>query len=519
MQEAQLLHREGKLADAAARYEQILQSDRKNLPALFGLATVRCQQGRLEDGIEIARRLVKAEPKYAAAHNLIGLAQQRLGRHEVALNQFDRAVAADPKFADGWINRGNVLQGLGRFPQAIESFGRAVALDPHSTSALYARGLAQLLADRDEDALADLSAAISANPSFAMALVNRGFVFNRLARFDEAFADIDRALALAPDNADVRYHAALVQLLHAKWQEGWRNFEARLTAPSLNSARMFVPPPFPRWRGEAPDDHWLVLFTEQGRGDVIQFARFATERARAGYRVAIATQPAYASMFAGVAGIERVITDVAELATLGTLRWDMLVSIAGALGVTPENTPADVPYIEPDAARLAAWGARLGPGLKVGISWQGSPGYVHDKGRSIPLAAFASLAAIPGVRLISLQKRPGVEQIDAVPFGAQIEQVLDVADTGDGAFLDTAALTASLDLIVSSDSMNAHLAGALGRPAFIALRRVPDWRWLTDREDCPWYPTARLFRQTSEGDWAGVFARIAEAVAQAAQRP
>jgi tetratricopeptide (TPR) repeat protein len=519
MQEAAQLHRRGDLAAAAARYEQILAVERKHRPALFGLATVRCQQGRFEDGIELARRIVKAEPKFAPAYNLIALAQQRLGRLEVALNQFDRAVAADPSFGEGWINRGRVFQSLGRHSQAIESFGRAVTLDPRNAGALYARGMALLLADRDEDALADLSAAIAANPGFAMAVVNRGFVLNRLARFDEALADIARALALAPDDDDVRYHASLVQLLHGRWQEGWRNFEARLTAPSLNSARMFVPPPFPRWRGEPSDDHWLVLFTEQGRGDVIQFARFASERARAGYRVAIATQPAYASMFAGVAGIERVITDIAELATLGPLRWDMLVSMAGALGVTPENTPVDVPYLAPDDARIGTWKARLGPGYKVGISWQGSPGYVHDKGRSIPLAAFAPLAAVPDIRLISLQKRPGAEQIANVPFGAQIEQVLDAADTSDDAFADTAALTASLDLIVSSDSMNAHLAGALGRPAFIALRRVPDWRWLTEREDCPWYPTAHLFRQTSEGDWAGVFARIAEAVAQAAPRP
>jgi len=196
----------------------------------------------------------------------------------------------------------------------------------------------------------------------------------------------------------------------------------------------------------------------------------------------------------------------------------MLVSVAGLLGVTPDTLPAPVRYLVPDRERVDAWRARLGPGRKVGLSWQGSPTFVHDKGRSIPLAAFAPLAEIPDIRLISLQKRPGAEQIADVAFGARIEQVLDASDTGEEAFRDTAALAASLDLIVASDSMNAHLAGALGRPTCLALRRVPDWRWLLGRDDCPWYPTMRLFRQTVEGDWQDVFGRIATAIRAEAGR-
>jgi tetratricopeptide (TPR) repeat protein len=519
LQEAAQLHRRGDLAAAAVRYEQVLALEKKNRGALFGLATIHCQQGRFDAGIELARRIVKAEPKFAAAHNLIGLAQHKLGRVELALNHFDRAVAADPRLADAWINRAHALLGLGRPDQAIESFDQAVALGARKAEVHYARGGALLFADRDHEALEDLTTATTLNAGHAPAWASRAFLLNRLGRFDEALADVARALQLAPNDPDVRYHAALVQLLHGEWREGWANFDARLTAPSLNSARTFVPPPFPRWRGEPPDDHLLVLFTEQGRGDVIQFARFTAELANTGRRVAIATQPAYASIFAGVEGIERVITDVDELATLGPLRWDMLVSVAGATGVTPETVPAAVPYLKPDPARRAAWEARLGPGFKVGISWQGSPTFVLDKGRSIPLSAFAPLAEVPGIRLISLQKRPGAEQIATVPFGRRVEEVLDVADTGADAFLDTAALVACLDLVVASDSMNAHLAGALGRPTFVALRRVPDWRWLLGRDDCPWYPTARLFRQTTEGDWRRVFARIAEAAAQVARRP
>lgn len=515
MQEAIALHRRGELAAAAARYEQVLAAEKKNLDALYFLASIHCQQGRLAEGVELARRALKIEPKFAPAHDLIGVAQLGLGRNELALNHFDRAVAANPAFAEAWFNRARVLLSLNRRAQAVESFDKAIALNPDHMLARYGRGVALMFDDRNTQALSDFSAAIGLDPRFPLAHAYRGYLLNRLGRFDEAFTDLGRALELAPQDDDVRYHAALVELLHGRWREGWPKYDARLTARSLDADRRFIPPAFPRWQGEPLGGDLLILFTEQGRGDVIQFVRFAAELAKTN-RVAIATQPAYASMFASVAGIERIITDTLELEKLAPLRWQMLVSVPGVLGVMPDTVPASVPYLAADPQRAAAWKARLGPGFKVGISWQGSPAFVHDKGRSIPLAAFAPLAELPNVRLISLQKRPGAEQIATVPFRDRIEQVLDVADTSETAFLDTTALVANLDLVVSSDSMNAHLAGALRRPAYIALRQIPDWRWLLGREDCPWYPTARLFRQTRDGDWGDVFARIAAAAREAA---
>jgi tetratricopeptide (TPR) repeat protein len=516
MQEATSLHRQGQLAEAAARYEEVLAHEKRNTDALFLLATVHCQQGRLSDGIEAARKAIRIDPKYAPAYNLMGVAQQELGRSELALNSFDRAVAADPKFAEAWFNRALHLLTLGRRAHAIESFDRSVVLNPDHALARHGRGTALMLEDRNEAALADLTAAVALDPSLPQALANRGYLLNRIGRFEEATADLERALALAPHDDEVRYHAALVELLHGRWREGFARYDARLRAQSLDATRTFVPPPYPRWNGEPPDGNPLVLLTEQGRGDAIQFVRFAMELSNAGHRVAIATQPAYASMFSNIAGIERIIVDMDELASLAPLRWQMLASVPGCLGITPESIPASVPYITPDPARRAAWQKKLGGGFKIGISWQGSPTFVHDRGRSIPLAVFAPLADVPDIRLISLQKRPGAEQIAVVPFRGRIEQVLDASDTGDAAFLDTSALVDTLDLVVTSDSMNAHLAGALGKPTFIALRKSPDWRWLLGREDCPWYPSARLFRQTTDGDWQDVFRRIAVAASEAA---
>jgi tetratricopeptide (TPR) repeat protein len=512
MQEASLLHQRGELAEAALRYERVLAAEKRNLNALYFLATIRCQQGALDEGIELARKALKIEPKLGPAHNLIGMAQQQRGKNELALSHYDRAVGANRDLFEAWLNRARLQVTLGRRKEAIESFDRAVALRPDHALARLGRGTALMIGDRDADALRDFDAAVAAEPGLAPALANRGYLLNRLGRFEEAFADLTRAVALAPDDDDVRYHASLVELLHGRWREGFPKYESRLTAPSLDYSRKFIAPSCPRWNGEPPGDYLLVLFTEQGRGDVVQFARFATVLARKGYRVAIATQPAYASMLEGVGGIAEIITDTRVLPELGPQRWQMLMSVPGVLGVTPAAVPAVVPYLGPAAQHRAAWRERLGDGFKVGISWQGSPAFVHDKGRSIPLGAFAPLAEIPDIRLISLQKRPGAEQVGGAPFGTRIETLLDPSDMSDEAFSDTSAVIANLDLVVASDSMIAHLAGALGRPAFVALRQIPDWRWLLGRDDCPWYPASRLFRQTTDGDWQTVFGRIATAV-------
>jgi tetratricopeptide (TPR) repeat protein len=519
MQEAALLHQRGELAEAALRYERVLTLEKRNLNALYFLAMIRCQQGALDEGIELARKALKIEPKLGPAHNLIGMAQQQRGKYELALSHFDRAVASNRDLFEAWLNRARLQVTLGRRRQAIESFDRAIALRPEHAPARLGRGTALMFDDRDAEALSDFNAAVAAAPGLAQALASRGYLLNRLGRFEEAFADLARALALAGDDDDVRYHASLVELLHGRWREGFPRYESRLTAPSLDTARKFIAPACPRWNGEPPGDYLLVLFTEQGRGDVVQFARFATVLADKGYRVAIATQPAYASMLEGVSGIARIITDTSVLPELGPQRWRMLMSVPGVLGITPDTIPASVPYLGPPAQHIAAWRERLGPGFKVGISWQGSPAFVHDKGRSIPLGAFAPLAGIPDIRLISLQKHPGAEQIAGAPFGTRIETPLNAADVSDHAFSDTSAVIANLDLIVASDSMIAHLAGALGRPAFVALRQVPDWRWLLGRDDCPWYPTARLFRQTTDGDWQSVFTRIAAALRALTAQP
>jgi hypothetical protein len=268
----------------------------------------------------------------------------------------------------------------------------------------------------------------------------------------------------------------------------------------------------PPWDGSPLAGRAIVLLGEQGLGDVLQFVRFAKLVEQRGGRVVLQSPPALVKLLTGCPGVDSIITpDVplpADLATDQAIEAS-LMSLPAIFGCSQESLPNANPYLQLDAARTVAWAERLAsyPGLKVGIAWQGNPNYRGDRFRSIPLSAFAPLAAVPGVTLISLQKGSGVEQIGSVPFDLR---TLPEPVDADGPFLDTAAAMMHFDLIVTSDTSIAHLAGALGRPTWLALAEVPEWRWMLERSDTPWYPSMRLFRQTTSGDWAGVFAQMAE---------
>jgi hypothetical protein len=301
-----------------------------------------------------------------------------------------------------------------------------------------------------------------------------------------------------------------VQLLTCDWDEGFRNYEyrAKTKRPAYQSL------PFPRWNGEPPSGERLLLAAEQGLGDAIHFSRFGPLLAARGHDVTILSFTALAPLLSRLEGV-KVVTSIAELEQDGRpLRWIPMMSIPGALGLTPTTIPAQVPYLQAEPARAAAWAHRLGPhGFKIGLAWHTA--VTRDwfgRKRSFPLALLDRIAAIPGVRLISLQKGAGLHEIAEVEFGDRIETLGEDFDAGPGAFLDSAAVMMSLDLVICCDTSIAHLAGALARPVFVALPFVGDWRWLRDRDDSPWYPTMRLFRQTKPAEWGDVLERITQAV-------
>jgi len=287
------------------------------------------------------------------------------------------------------------------------------------------------------------------------------------------------------------YNRALLLLLRGRNEEAWPGWEQRFAAGAI------PPPPFarPQWNGDDLGERALLVLPEQGLGDIIQFARYLPSiRGRVG--------------FAAPAKLQRLLSSNPAMPLAALPRYDVTAPLL-SLPARHAAKPAEPPYLFAEPDRTAAWRARIGEhGLRVGIAWQGFSGRFEDRGRSIPLHAFAPLAQ-PGVRLISLQKGEGEEQIAGAGFAIETFPKL---DDGPDAFLDTAAAMTALDLIVTSDTSIAHLAGALGRPVWVALRLVPDWRWLLDRSDSPWYPTMRLFRQSTDGDWDPVFAAMAQAL-------
>jgi tetratricopeptide (TPR) repeat protein len=530
-------HRQGDLKQAMERYSEVLRTDPANADALYYIAVVACQEGQFQQGAELARRAL-AKTASARAHNLLGRALEALGEPLEAIKNFDQAIAIDANFAEAHsnranilvkaelpeealtsferalaldpdsipdlINRGALLQDIGRHAEALTSYDKALALMPDDAGILMNRANALAMLERYDEAVTIYDAVIRRDPKLALAYAHKALAVKELGRLPEARKLFEQALTLAPDDHMTAYGLARLMLTMGDWSPAvWPLFERRASLPQP----AYAPLDYPRWNGEPPGDYRLVLLSEQGLGDTVQFARYAALLAGRGHPVTLLTQPVLAPLMRTLPGVERVVTADDELkGDSRPLRWLPLLSVAQALHLKPNAIPEQVPYLSAEPARVARFAGQLGAGgFKVGILWQGVT-------NATPLAAFAPLAEIAGVRLISLQKQEATREIDDVAFGVRVERPLDADDVGPEALLDTAALMANLDLIVTIESMPAHLAGALGRPVFMALRHTADWRWLTGREDTPWYPNVRLFRQGAERDWRAVFERVAAAV-------
>jgi tetratricopeptide (TPR) repeat protein len=535
----QSLHAIGQLAEAIASYDRALATEPKFALAHNNRADVLRAVGRMEAALDGYTRATQLRPDFAEAHAHRGSILAALGRFDDALAAYDRALAKQPELAGAWLGRANaafelgqhsealtaydkalalksdfvealvgrvhVCNALERFSDALEASDRALSLRPDLAEARLGRGIALANMGSHADALASFAQALALQPDMPHALYQTGIVQLECGELAQARANLERAALLAPDDDEIAFSLSQIQLLQGDWEQGFANFERR----SNPRRPAYTPLPWPRWSGEPPGDYRLVLLTEQGLGDIVQFSRYATLLASRGYPVALLAHEDMALLLRGLDGVE-IVASPEELARdPRPVRWLPLMSVMQQLHLTPESIPAQAPYLAADGARAAAWRERLGSAaFRIGIAWQGRM-EGRRAARAAPLSAFAPLAEIPGVRLISLQKTPGSVQIADVAFGDRIEQPLSDTDFSRDALPDIAAVIANLDLVVSIDTMSAHLAGALGRPVFVALRRVADWRWLLDRDDSPWYPSMRLFRQSREGEWGEVFSRIA----------
>ncbi len=457
-------------------------------------------------GHTAALRDQDANLREATAIGNRGLALLAANRAAEALDAFQQASVLRPGNPALLYNIGVALQALGRFEEAVAAYDTTLAQAPGFAAALINQAAALVQLDRAAAALESCRAALVLQPGNAEAQCNAGQAFMALGRYHDAELIFRDILARVPGYELVHVNLAHALLATGRMAEAWPHYEQRHgLAPA---ARPAFETSF--WHGEALGGRTLLIHSDQGFGDTIQLIRFlplATERAGAG-KVVVEVQPALARL------LRRTVAGAAVVARGEALPpFDLqvpMMSLPGVFGTTLETIPGGIPYLAADAARSVAWRQRLAalPGLKVGLVWAGNSllgqDMYLDRKRSLPLSALAPLAAVPGVSFVSLQKGGPAVQAKTPPAGMVLHDV--TAELAD--FDDTAALVEALDLVISVDTAVAHLAGALGKPVWLLNRFNTCWRWLLDRSDSPWYPTMRLFRQATPGDWSHVAAAV-----------
>ena len=492
-----------RLTEALASYDRALDLRPSDVEACLGRGACLMDLGRPAEALASYDRVVALVPDHPQGHCIRAGALFAARQFRDALASCDKALALAPDYAEVHFLRGNVLLELKRPEDAVASLERAIALQPSYAEAHNNRGHALRALGRLEEALASYERALALKPDYVGALNNRGIVLGGLNRLDEALASYDRALALDPDYADAHMNRALARLLLGRFAEAWPDYEWRWRQSDFPSKKPDVIAPW--WQGEDVTDRRLLVFSEQGFGDVIQFVRYLPRVAQLGGRTTFLVTKKLSRLL-------RPVTEGIEVVHVPDGTYDLqaaLLSLPYRFGTDLASIPAAVPYLRAEPELVDAWKERIGQhGFRIGIAWHAAPGAGHAAERSIPLTQFAPLARLPGVRLISLQKHVGLDQLATLPDDLKIEMPGEGFDDGPDAFIDTAAVMASLDLVVAADTVIVHLAGALARPVWVALPHVPDWRWMLDRDDYPWYPTARLFRQKQLGDWEGVFAAM-----------
>ncbi|MBP7340048.1 tetratricopeptide repeat protein [Niveispirillum sp.] len=465
-------HAAGRPDLAVLHFARAVKLSPRHPVALFNLGIALEDAGREDAALPVLEEAWRLRPDHIHTLFRLGSLLARQGRHEAAAVLLSRLLAHQPDFPDAAFRLGNVLMALGRYAAAERAYRLAMILAPDAGSVVN----------------------------------NLGGALRRQGRAPEAARWYQRAVRLAPLVAEYHKNLGVCLITLGDWREGWPHYDWRNRQTVWGWRREL--PGVPLWDGSPLAGRTILVHFEQGLGDTLQFIRYLSVLKRQGARTVFECQPTMRDILHCVPDIDQLVCHGEPLPPVDC--HAPLMSLPGLCGDTPETVPgADLPYLHPPADRVAAWGRRIGmDGFKVGINWRAA-----GDDRSMPLAAFAPLAAVPGVRLFNLQQDVGLDQLDhlAGPFGitrfpdAERERTF-------GSFVDSAAIIANLDLVISCDSAMIHLAGAMGRPAFLALPWLADWRWLTHPDRTVWYDCVRMFRSEQEGDWESVAVRIANAV-------
>jgi tetratricopeptide (TPR) repeat protein len=502
-----LLMDQARFGEAESAYRCALDVDPDDSGLVCNLGAALYRQGLLEDAIVQYRRAIALVPDNAPALRLLGLVLHEVGQLPEAAEIYKHTFAFDP--ADHVIasNLGACLSELGALDEAIAACEHALLLKPDHAPAWTNLGIVFEKQERAERAVAAHRCAVLADPAYAKGHANLAVALRNAGEIDEALAASHRAIALDPEQPLAQYNHAHFLLMNGDFANGFEAYRWRRRCKTLSDGD----PTFsePEWRGEPLDGRTLLLFAEYGLGDALHFVRYLPMVAAQGGKIILQVQPALAALL-------RQLPDVSVIPRGETLPpFDLqlpLMSLPRVFGTTLDTIPADVPYLHPDPAKLSRWRAALADvtALKVGVVWAGNVRHKGDRQRSLPAAAVLPRLVMPGVQLYSLQKEPRPE--DAPVLAALGNDIVDLAPAL-GDFADTAAAVAALDLVIAVDTSVAHLAGALGRPVWMLTPYALDWRWLRDREDSPWYPTMRLFRQRAPREWDDPLMRLSAALA------
>jgi tetratricopeptide (TPR) repeat protein len=531
----------GRLAEAVAAFRDAIRFKPDYAEAHNNLGIVLYDLGRPAEATVCYQQALQLKPDYAQAHNNLGLAWQGLGRLDEAALCYQQAIRLSPESAIAYLNLANLMHHAGRLTESADFYRQAIRMKPDFAEAhgnlavvllhlrqvpaaeIHAReairltpecaeahnNLGTILHDRGEAAEAEACCreAIRLMPACFAAHHTLAAILHTRGRRSEAMVCLDESVRHKPDHAESHLYRAMGWLLEGDFERGWREYEWRQRCRNFAIPALTVEVPV--WDGTAMPGKTLLIRAEQGLGDAVEFVRYTRQVKERVARVVVECPRELARLFA-------TCPDIDEIAVRGqpSPACDaqvFMLSLPGLAGTTLSNIPAEVPYLHADPALVERWRGELSQHakFKVGIVWQGKSSDSHDRWRAIPLARFAPLAQIEGVQLFSLQKGGGVEQLEAADAPKGIIDLGPRLDVTSGPFMDTAAVMRNMDLVITSDTAAAHLAGALGVPVWIVLQLVPHWPWLMHREDSPWYPTARLFRQREFGNWEDVFERIA----------
>ncbi|MDF2372036.1 MAG: tetratricopeptide repeat protein [Rhizobiaceae bacterium] len=532
-------NRHGDAEECFRKASRMTKGNEKVLPMLV-LSLMN--QGKFQDALGPVNQLLLVQPLSADAFGKRGYILQQFDKHPEAIGNFTRALTLQPIFPEALNNRGNSFKALNRHIEAIRDYEEAIAQRPTYALPYSNRGYSLQYLKRYDEALKSCDLALELSDRFTDAHVNKGFILQNMQRYEEALTCYKRALAidsgnwtamnnmaytlrqlgrfaesadfyrrmnkLRPDQPEGLWNQGLLKLLMGDMPSGWSDMEWRW------KCKEFMRKPgvkgIPEWLGQNIEGRSIAVFTEQGFGDVFQFCRYLPLLADLGAKVTLVAPVVAHRLLStldprvSIKGLKQTLAETDYQCTL--------LSLPDRFKTELSTIPTSTPYLFAEDNLVKQWKEQIPQkGLRVGISWQGNPKGAVDQGRSFPLSELAPLAKVEGVELISLQYMHGTDQIEEMADQMSL-QILDGFNEGPDGFVDTAAVMKNLDLIITSDSAPAHLAGALNVPVWVLLKKVPDWRWLLDREDSPWYPGMRLFRQQEDGDWAGVVKQVVEAL-------